>query len=202
MLSLKDNKIISDELFEQLDTLQADYELFIKECQCPQLDRQLLYKYYIIEDHSRAETADYFQVPISCIDRNLERYNLNLSKVKTQNRTKIDSELIIDLYLNKNYTLSELAEYFQASIGKIKYILKDLNIKKDMHKPCPKRQRILCDEEELYRLFITENKSYKELASLFNVSLTTIKKYLKQYNIKKDISLRGVSISNSKQNKN
>ena len=47
MLNLKDNKIISDELFEQLDTLQADYEIFIKDCRCQQLDRQLLYKYYI-----------------------------------------------------------------------------------------------------------------------------------------------------------
>ena len=65
MLNLKDNKIISDELFEQLDTLQADYELFIKDCRCQQLDRQLLYKYYIVEDHSRAETAEHFRGPIS-----------------------------------------------------------------------------------------------------------------------------------------
>ena len=202
MLSLRDNKIILDGLLKQLDGLQADYELFIKDCQCPQLDRQLLYKYYVVEDHSRAETADYFQVAISCIDKNLERYGLNLSKVKTQNRAKLDSELLTDLYLNKCYSISELADYFQASTSKIKYILKDLGIKKDLHRPHPERQRILCGKEELYRLFIIENKSYKELASLFSVSLTTIKKYLKQYNIKKDISLRGVSISNSKQNKN
>ena len=202
MLNLKDNKIISDELFEQLDTLQADYELFIKDCRCQQLDRQLLYKYYIVEDHSRAETAEHFRVPISCVDRNLERYNLNSSKVKTQNRAKIDSELLVDLYLNKDYTISELADYFQASTGKVKYILRGLKIKKDMHKPCPKRQRIFCDKEELYRLFITENKSYKELASLFRVSLRTVKVYLKRYNIKKDISLRGLSISNGKRNKN
>lgn len=202
MLSLKDNKINSDDLFGQLDELQADYEFFIKDCQCQQLDRHLLYKYYVVEDHSRAETANYFQVTISCIDRNLERYGLNLSKVKTQNRAKLDSELLTDLYLNKDYSISELADYFQASIGKIKYILKDLNIKKDIRRPHPKRQRIFCSKEEFYRLFITENKSYKELASLFRVSLTTIKKYLKQYNIKKDINLRGVSISNSKQNKN
>ena len=202
MLNLKDNKIISDELFEQLDTLQADYELFIKDCRCQQLDRQLLYKYYIVEDHSRAETAEHFRVPMSCVDRNLERYNLNSSKVKTQNRAKIDSELLVDLYLNKDYTISELADYFQASTGKVKYILRDLKIKKDMHKPCLKRQRILCDKEELYRLFITENMSYKEIASLFKVSLQTVKIYLKRYNIKKDINLRGLSISNSKRNKN
>ena len=43
---------------------------------------------------------------------------------------------------------------------------------------------------------------YKEIASLFKVSLQTVKIYLKRYNIKKDINLRGLSISNSKRNKN
>ena len=42
-------------------------------------------------------------------------------------------------------------------------------------------------KEELYNLYIVQNKYRCELATIFNVSITTIKRWLKKYKIKKSI---------------
>lgn len=51
-------------------------------------------------------------------------------------------------------------------------------------------KKILIDKEQLYDLFITQNKSLNELCSFFNASLSVIQRNLKAFGIKKDLKNR------------
>lgn len=50
--------------------------------------------------------------------------------------------------------------------------------------------KYMLDSNKLYNLYIIKNKTINELSFYFNVSKSTIERYLKKYNIKKDINQR------------
>jgi len=63
------------------------------------------------------------------------------------------------------------------------------------------RKKILIEEKELYKLYINLNLTTKEIAAKLSVSVATINRLLKQFNITKDDQLRKEKISQAKQNK-
>lgn len=58
------------------------------------------------------------------------------------------------------------------------------------------------DRDKLYQLYITENKTTKQLMEHFNCSKYAIKTNLKKHNIRKSIEQRTLNSSKSKKNKN
>lgn len=51
------------------------------------------------------------------------------------------------------------------------------------------KEMILVDKDSLYSLYIVENKTREEIAAIYNCSLTTVKRKLSKYGIKKDQNL-------------
>lgn len=63
------------------------------------------------------------------------------------------------------------------------------------------KRKINITKELLFDLYITKNLTAEEIANQFNVSIITINRYLKQFEIKKDLQLKNSKISQTKQNK-
>lgn len=63
------------------------------------------------------------------------------------------------------------------------------------------KRKINITKELLFDLYIIKNMTAEEIANQFNVSIITINRYLKQFEIKKDLQLKNSKISQTKQNK-
>ena len=61
--------------------------------------------------------------------------------------------------------------------------------------------KINITKHDLYNLYIKENKTKDEIALQLNVSTSTISRYLKKFEIKKDNSLKGINISKTINNR-
>lgn len=64
-----------------------------------------------------------------------------------------------------------------------------------------KKQKIAITKEVLFDLYITKNMTAGEIANQFNVSIVTINRYLRQFEIKKTLSLKNAKISETKHSK-
>lgn len=63
------------------------------------------------------------------------------------------------------------------------------------------RAKFNITKEELYKNYIADNKTTKEVALELNTSVATINRFLKKYEIKKDNSLRKTKISSTIQSR-
>ena len=183
MTSMRKSKSAVESIIDELDEFQAEYERLWKSCWINQMPKDELFNFYIKENHTKEETAQHFDCCIACIDRWLARYGL--MKTQTQHREPIDPELLYDLYINKNYTLAALGKFFNASTGKIKYVLRENNIKKGLNLDRTARRRISLSKEEFYDMYITQNMSIADMAAMLNVSRGCIKHYIILYDAHK-----------------
>lgn len=90
---------------------------------------------------------------------------------------EIDIEKIKEAYINYNISIKKLSEYFNVTYYQMHYLLEKNNIKKNINKP---KFDIL--KADLIKLR-NENKNYEEISKIYNVSIQTIYRYCKKYNL-------------------
>lgn len=100
------------------------------------MTKEELYNYYIVENHSRADTAMFFNVSESKIKRKIKEYELVKEKSKisevmsNSQKVFLDKDVLFDLYITKNLSLLECARELNQSPSIVKRRLKDFKIKK------------------------------------------------------------------------
>lgn len=107
-------------------------------------------------------------------------------------RVRIDRDMLYKLYIVEDLSYLEVSKKLNVSQTSICRLCKRYNIKKEIIHPkrIYKREKFgrytQFDKDELYDLYIVQNKSAKELMKIYNVSEYTIKKALHYQGIKKD----------------
>ena len=96
------------------------------------VSKEVLYNYYIVENHNKKETETYFNISDSRLDKILRFYNIYKFSPRMAKRKEIqlDIENFKFMYLDMNYSVSQLCNYYSCKEGIIYSIIKDNNIGK------------------------------------------------------------------------
>lgn len=145
---------------------------------------------YITLNKTRQECAKYFECSVGTIDRLLGKFGIKKEKVKISETIsqaqivyKIAYADLYNQYIILDQTRDQCAKYFNCGKHIIDHFLSKYNITKN--RKGPKRQLIIT-YENLYDIYIVQNKTLKECMEIFNCSKSTILRRLKEYNISKE----------------
>lgn len=98
------------------------------------MDKAQLFDYYINENHSRAETADHFQITENTLKKFLRTYGIkkpkSLSLKNRPARSNISEDDIRHYYIEENHTREECLEHFNIGLTAFKRHLKEYGIVK------------------------------------------------------------------------
>lgn len=181
------------------------------------IEKDKLYTYYIIENHSREETMQYFNVSLNILKKLLSQYGIKkdhklaaqnnknkyhmLGKKKyienghikfsynTDETIPVSYDDLYHDYIELNMPRIELALKYNVSESKIKAYLSFYNIKKSKSLSLKNRkstfeEALKCvNKDNLISYYIDENHSREECCDHFNISMTSLKKIIKFYNL-------------------
>ena len=88
----------------------------------------------------------------------------------------ISKEELILLYINENKTTQEIADMYGITAKRVRRKLKEYNIEKSkalieqtrINKCIEKSTKVNITKEELYELYINQNKTPDEIATIYN----------------------------------
>lgn len=109
-------------------------------------------------------------------------------------KLEISEEKLRELYLEKYYSQSMCAEYFNTSVSSIRRKLAEYNIKQSKEMISKKKSLaqtldVNLTKEELIDMYINKNMSSKEMCEALNVSRSYLMRLLRSYDIRKPKSL-------------
>lgn len=143
----------------------------------PNLDYARLKQLYVEQDLSVKEISDLYNVTCRKIERMLTNYKIK--KKSLLEKYNISKEELYDLYITQNLTRRDIAQKLNTTKEIISVLLKKLDIKKQEKA----KELINISREELYDLYITQNKTAKEIAEMYNYPVKTLGSTLYRYNI-------------------
>ena len=147
-----------------------------------------LYDYYIVQYHTKKDTATYFGVCLETLNKNLIEYSLPLEFSSLEkNIKKISYNSLYSYYIEKNNGLEATKDHFHVSTESLKELLNYYQIVKENKK--------LPTYEELYDYYIVKNNSYGNCLKKFNLTGQELNKLLIKYDInKRNISKIDINI--------
>lgn len=102
------------------------------------MTKKELYNYYVVENHTRVETATFFNLSTKQLQRQLEKYQIK--KPKDYRKTRIDKRKILvdydtvyDLFITQNLSVPEVAEKLNINRVTLQKRLGELKIKKPFY---------------------------------------------------------------------
>ena len=109
-------------------------------------------------------------------------------------KLEISEEKLRELYLEKYYSQSMCAEYFNTSVSSIRRKLAKYNIKQSKEMISKKKSLaqtldVNLTKEELIDMYINKNMSSKEMCEALNVSRSYLMRLLRSYDIRKPKNL-------------
>ena len=105
-------------------------------------------------------------------------------------KIEIPEEKLRELYLEKYYSQSMCAKYFNTSVSSIRRKLNEYDIKQDKEMISKKKSlsqslNLNLTKDELVEMYINRNMSSKEICDKYNVSRSYLMRLLRSYGIKK-----------------
>jgi len=90
-----------------------------------------------------------------------------------------------ELYLRKKFTMEKIAEILDCSPGVVQYWIKKHKIqtRKVVDYPTHYPQKLELPRERILHLYCIEKLSTREVAKIFGVSQSTLRRYMTEYNI-------------------
>ena len=159
------------------------------------LDRDALYQYYIVEGHSREETAQYFDVSVGTLKNSLSAYSIYKDSNKQNVLEKYNDikESVIKAYIENNETTDSILERFNLTKSTFIKLLRFWGIKKDRHSSALNSRKSYKDNflaqmpsyGEVYQFYIVENHSRAECIEHWDTSRKVLGKWLSILGIKK-----------------
>lgn len=149
------------------------------------ITKEKLSKMYIVDLMSTKKIASYFNVAPRTIFARLKEYGIPL---KTASEARIEvhisKEELEKLYIQDGMTMKEIGKLYGITDSTVLYKMRRYNIpsrsKSESH-------RSLIPKKELERLYITENKTIREIVDFFGFSKDTIISRMREYGIQSRI---------------
>jgi len=160
--------------------------------------KDVIYNYYVLENHSFAECVDYFKTTPDILAQVLRDYKINKTKIYSKKRNdhlnNIIKEDFITYYITENHTIKETCEFFNITESQLVALTKKYKIRK-FSKPL---FEYISDEdlfnkvskEQLFDKYITNNWSIKQISKHFNICVSNVNKLLREYKINKPNTLK------------
>ena len=153
------------------------------------INKDELYKYYIMEKHSVKETLYHFNIKSEGVFyRLLNKLGIKKNTGLKNIKLNITKENILD-YLKSN-SVKETINYFNISSTYFYQLCKDYNINLSNTSYIEAKDKI--SKNTLYNYYIVENHTLMETKNYFKVSRNTIVSLLKSYNIVKESHLNNL----------
>lgn len=151
------------------------------------INRDVFIKFY--SSHSCHEVAKEFQIGLSTVTRLATEFEcLKLPKRHTaKSRKLIDSTELYQYYVIENHTLVEAAEYFKVDKSTIIRRLQDCDIEQSKHKYRHTERKAYTKQPEDVEAFkqYYATHSMDETALHFNMSVSTVKRLIKELSLSK-----------------
>jgi len=129
------------------------------------------------ETLSTQETAKHFNISVASVRKLLKISGVQLKRSGGEHkRKKIDGNLVVDLYVNKMYTIAECSKYFRVSDSVIRRILKEHSV--TIRKSTTNRRKDI-DNSYVHKLYWEQHKSISYIAKKLSCGETTVRKRLK-----------------------
>ena len=107
-------------------------EELVRALRTKEINKQKLYDYYIVQNHTLEETSVYFNVAETTISRYCRFYGISKPKDQRNLRRKIkvNKEELYQYYIIENHSNEETAEYFNIHERTLRRRLREYNIQK------------------------------------------------------------------------
>jgi transposase len=146
--------------------------------------KEELVELYIIQGLSTYEIGEIFAVCNTTIGRWLKEYGIHIktpAEAKLKGKPKAIKEELIDLYIIQGLTTTEIGKMFNVSYTAINNWLREYGIPIKTNSEVQLKGRYKPTKEELEDLSVKKKLTTKELSIMFNVSTSTIRRWLKEY---------------------
>ncbi len=153
-----------------------------------EINKDVLYEYYIIQNHSHKNTREHFNITSYSLDKYLKSYNIHKQKQSLNTKsidfkiTQINKDELYEYYITQNHSIKDVCNKFNIGVNNIHKVMSYFNI----HKYCNLEQSIKnIPKEKLYKYYIVNKHTHQETCNEFNLTPDILNKLLKHYEISK-----------------
>lgn len=126
--------------------------------------------YYITNNHSRAETMEYFKISNHYLNRCIQEYGCikhpEYQIFKPEKPDIVSKEELYQYYVIENHTYAETIKHFNLGSSSLPNLLDKYNINK---REIIEGWKFNIPVQDIYNYYIVENHTYKETIDHFNI---------------------------------
>jgi len=149
------------------------------------IDKEVLYNYYIIENHTFSDTLKNFNLTNYRFYKLLHQYNIK-KPIVGEFKQLYSKDVIYKYYILENHSFADAVNHFKTTRDILSQALKDYNINKT--KIYVKKRKISLDninKENFINFYVAENHTAEDTCKFFNITQSDLIKLTKKYSIRK-----------------
>ena len=166
-----------------------------------EITREQLKEMYVDKDMTLQQIAEELGTTRFKVSDKIKEYNIvKDQRLRTRHKNVPSKEELIDMYINKNMNIQDIANVYSLNRITISRLIKKYNINKDsslIRKNAGDKRRAKNNldiddtswKDKVYDLYITQNKTRKETADELGINLSQLLTILNKYNIIKSKDL-------------
>lgn len=166
-----------------------------------EITKELLKEMYVDKDMTLQQIAEELDTTRFKVSDKIKEYNIvKDQRLRTRHKDVPSKEELIDMYINKNMNIQDIADIYSLNRITISRLVKKYNIVKDqslIRKNAGNTRRAKNDldiddiswKDKVYDLYISQNKTRKETADGLGINMSQLLTILNKYNITKSKEL-------------
>ena len=166
-----------------------------------EITREQLKEMYVDKDMTLQQIAEELGTTRFKVSDKIKEYNIvKDQRLRTRHKNVPSKEELIDMYINKNMNIQDIANVYRLNRITISRLIKKYNINKDsslIRKNAGDKRRAKNNldiddtswKDKVYELYINQNKTRKETADELGINLSQLLTILNKYNIIKSKDL-------------
>jgi predicted GIY-YIG superfamily endonuclease/transposase len=147
------------------------------------IPKEILYDLYVNQKLSKKKIADIYECGTTTIDRRLIEYNIPIRRTPNYKISyKLDREKILDMYLNKRMSISEISNKLGIGTSGIRYLLQREEVNTGLNRFTNKCdiKKIKQRYNKLIQLYKSKMIVYEMISTEFGLSTTHIYRIIKK----------------------
>ena len=160
-----------------------------------EITKEQLKEMYVDKDMTLQQIAEELNTTRFKVSDKIKEYNIvKDQRLRTRHKDVPSKEELIDMYINKNMNIQDIADIYSLNRITISRLVKKYNINKDsslIRKNAGDKRRAknnldiddISWKDKVYDLYITQNKTRKETANELSINLSQLLTILNKYNI-------------------
>ena len=166
-----------------------------------EITKEQLKEMYVDKDMTLQQIANELDTTRFKVSDKIKEYKIvKDQRLRTRHKDVPSKEELIDMYINKNMNIQDIANVYSLNRITISRLIKKYNINKDsslIRKNAGDKRRAknnldiddISWKDKVYDLYITQNKTRKETANELDINLSQLLTILNKYNIIKSKDL-------------